>query len=339
MSLNVPSDVADGASATERPRRGGGERRVEDRHVALDAEAIDHVALGGDAIDGSGLGLAPFRCAGLDGAGLGRAGFGGEAVDHVALDGAQVWLVDLRASDERYARALALLSDAERTRARALRSEQAARRFVLARAALRIRLGHALAIAPELVTLRYGEHGKPEIAPPPRATVRAARVSQGPSRFNLAHCDGAALLAVSHRRNEIGIDIERIAPESERSWRKLLERTCHPCEANDAMAEARTIGARAFYERWVGKEAVLKALGVGLRVSPAEVGLRRDEGGVLRVWELPGRRVPTSGLPAAAAADGCATSGVDGDLAGCRLAAVRTPPGYVGAVALLLPAS
>lgn len=285
----------------------------------------------------------------------------------------EVWLVDLHASDSQYESALALLSDAEHARARAIRGERARRRFVLARAALRVKLADVLGIAPERVALRIGEHGKPEIAPaplegglplrahgkpelPPRsseggpslrepgtlgiahalpgAEACAARVSQGLPRFNLAHGDGEALLAISHRRDDVGVDIERIAPESERPWRKLLERICHPREAHEAMAEARAIGARAFYERWVGKEAVLKALGHGLRVSPVEVPLRRDGAGVLRVAELPGRG-PASGLHGPAVVAGCAAADVDGDLAGCRLAAVPTPAGYVGALALV----
>jgi phosphopantetheinyl transferase len=342
----------------------------------------------------------------------------------------EVWLVDLHASEAQYESALALLSDAERVRARAIRSEQARRRFALTRAALRVRLADVLGIAPEWVALRIGEHGKPELAPaslegalrlwahgkpeiapaplegalrlqehgrpeiapaslegalrlrahgrpeiapapregglplrdhgklelvalptegepplrehgtpeiappPPRATVSAARVSQGLPQFNLAHRDGVAILAINHRGYAVGVDLERIAPESERPWGKLLERICHPCEAHEAMAEARAIGSRAFYERWVGKEAVLKALGHGLRVSPAEVPLRRDMAGVLRVGELPGRRGLASGLPGAAVADGSAAAGVDGDLARCRLATVRTPAGFVGALAL-----
>ncbi len=282
-----------------------------------------------------------------------------------------MWLVDLCASGEQHESALALLSHAERARARAIRGEQARRRFVLARAALRVRLADVLGIAPELVALRIGEHGKPEIAPalagglrvwgrgkpeiapvalagglrvwgrgkpeivtpPPGAEVGGTHVSQGLPRFNLSHGDGAALLAINHRWDDVGIDIERIAPESERPWRKLLERICHPSEAREAMVEARTIGSRAFYERWVGKEAVLKALGPGLRVSPADVSLRRDSGGALRVEELPGRGSARGG-ELEVARDEVSTR-VDPGLSGWRLAAVPTPAGFVGAVALV----
>jgi phosphopantetheinyl transferase len=298
MSSNVPSDVVAGVSPRKRPHRGRG-RRDGDRHAELGGESIDHAT--------------------FDGAGL-----AGAAIDHAVFGDPQVWLVDLCASDESYARARALLSDAERVRARAITGERAARRFVLARAALRVQLGRALAIAPERVTLRYGKHGKPELAsPPPGAEVGGARVSQGLPRFNLAHRDGVALLTI-HPRYDIGIDVERIAPESERSRSKLLERICHPPEAREANAEARAIGSRAFYERWVGKEAVLKALGCGLSVSPTEVPLRRDRNGVLQVGELPGRRGATAD-----------PRGADDGPAACRLAPVRTPAGYVGALALL----
>jgi phosphopantetheinyl transferase len=288
----------------------------------------------------------------------------------------EVWLLDLRASDEQYESALALLSHAERARARAIRGEKARRQFVLARGALRVRLGHALGIAPELVALRIGKHGKPELVPPPPAggppfrehckpelvsppteggpplwehgkpelpppppgaAVGAARVSQGLPRFNLAHRDGAALLVI-HPRYDVGVDIERIAPESERQWRKLLERICHPSEAHEAMAEARAGGSRAFYERWVGKEAVLKALGLGLRASPASVSLRRDSGGELRVEELSVRRDLVNGnlVHGGDLERGPveATAGAGRGLSGWRLAAVPTPPGFLGAVAL-----
>jgi phosphopantetheinyl transferase len=289
----------------------------------------------------------------------------------------EVWLLDLRASDAQYESALALLSHAERARARAIRGETVRRRFVLARAAVRVRLADVLGIAPERVALRIGEHGKPELVPPPTeggpplrehgmpelvppptgggpslrehgmperpppppgAAVGAARVSQGPPRFNLSHGDGAALLAI-HPRYDIGVDLERIAPESERPWRKLLERICHPSEAHEAMAEARAGGSRVFYERWVGKEAVLKALGLGLRASPASVWLRRDDGGGLRVEELPGRRDLVNGNLAHGGdlerGSVEATAGAGCGLGGWRLAAVPTPPGFLGAVALV----
>lgn len=261
-----------------------------------------------------------------------------------------MWLLDLGASDGEYELACRLLTDGERARAHAVRSESARRRFVLARAAVRLRLGDALGIAPEQVVLRVGEHGKPELAAervalcggdhcklgiaqlPLDAEVDSARVTHRPLRFNLAHGDGVALLAI-HPRQDVGIDVERIAPLGKRPWRRLLERICHPSELGEAMAEARELGPRAFYERWVGKEAVLKALGLGLRISPAAVPLRRDADGALRVWEPPARRGCASGDDVDVAA------GEGSGLVACRLMAAPTPPGFVGAVALVERAS
>jgi 4'-phosphopantetheinyl transferase len=275
------------------------------------------------------------------------------------IAGCRVWLVDLTASDDgEYARAYELLSQGERACATSMRSEVARRRFVLTRGAVRVRLGSVLGVAPERVALRIGEHGKPELAPEQVASldgercapgqvasldgeclkpslanlllsagIGSARVTRNPPRFNLAHGDGVALLAV-HPRQDVGVDVERIAPAGERPWRRLLERICHPSEVAEATAEARRLGPRAFYERWVGKEAVLKALGPGLRISPAAVSLRRDRAGALRVRELPS--------PWGFGADGAALGGGEGaGPVGCTLLAARTPQGFVGAVALV----
>jgi 4'-phosphopantetheinyl transferase len=247
--------------------------------------------------------------------------------------GCRIWLVDLTASDDDYARAYKLLSGEEHARATSIRSVLARRRFVLARAAVRVRLSDLLCVAPKQVTLCIGDHGKPEFA---RQWV--ARVTRNPPRFNLAHGDGVALLAV-HPRHDVGVDIERIAPAGERPWRRLLERICHPSELAEATAEARW-GPHAFYERWVGKEAVLKALGPGLRISPAAVSLRRDGAGALWVRELPSRRALATGV--GGVETGMGEGGVEMGIGGggaapaaCRLVAVRTPPGFVGAVALV----
>jgi 4'-phosphopantetheinyl transferase len=248
------------------------------------------------------------------------------------IAGCRVWLVDLTSDDgddeDAYARACELLSEEERARAASMRRESARRRFVLARAAVRVRLGDVLGVASERVALRVGEHGKPELAHLPSSVgVGSARVTRNPPRFNLAHGDGVALLAV-HPRQDVGVDVERIAPAGERPWRRLLERICHPSEVGEARAEARELGPRAFYERWVGKEAVLKALSAGLRISPAAVSLQRDRDGALRVRELPSQW--------GFGADGAALGGGEGaGSVGCTLLAARTPPGFVGAVALV----
>jgi phosphopantetheinyl transferase len=119
------------------------------------------------------------------------------------------------------------LSEEERARAARFLRPLPRRRWEAARCALRAVLGHHLGIAPAAVGLRAGRHGKPALDDP------APRL-----RFNLSHCEGMALIAVSAGR-EVGVDLERIGARP-----------------------------RAFYEEWVRREAVGKCFGVGLAEPP-----------------------------------------------------------------------
>jgi 4'-phosphopantetheinyl transferase len=243
-------------------------------------------------------------------------------------DGCGVWVVDVRSSEDEYERAWGVLSNAERERAKALASEARRRQFVAARAAVRVRLGRALGVAGERVRIYVDENGKPKVAAEREigatghaadrgedAGARGARGRERRLRFNISHSGALALIAI-RGEGEVGVDIERVALEREgRPWGRLLERICGAGEWGDARARMREVGVKhALYERWVRKEAVVKALGCGLRVSPADVVLGRDAGGELRLEELRGW-VDAAGK--------------------CRLAAVAVPEGFVAAVALV----
>jgi 4'-phosphopantetheinyl transferase len=156
---------------------------------------------------------------------------------------------------------LPIFSSEERARAASIPSVPRRRQFLAARAVARAQIGLMLEIDPAQVSLGYGRWGKPEVVDP-----------IGGPRFNVAHSGDLAVVAVA-RDSGVGIDIERI--EADRAWDKLIERICQPVELAEARAEAGRFGVRGFYDRWVAKEAVLKASGRGLSVSPAEVRLRR----------------------------------------------------------------
>lgn len=193
----------------------------------------------------------------------------------VALNGdVEVMLLDLsqiETADEQ--ESLALLSEAERERARSFRSSLRRRQFVRARAAVRLTLGQRLGVDPAEVRLVSGAHGRPEVA------------GQA-CWFSVSHDEHLVVVAF-RRGGAVGVDLQRLNPA--RPWERLLERICDAAELTEARAEVSEIEHRAFFERWVVKEALLKALGCGLSVPPAHVRLDRRMDGSFRVLRLRSR--------------------------------------------------
>jgi phosphopantetheinyl transferase len=88
----------------------------------------------------------------------------------------------------------------ERERADRLLREDARRRWVAARWALRSVLGGYLGQEPAAIELDLAERGKPRLADADAAL-----------RFNLSHSGELALIAIAAGR-EVGVDVQRIGP-------------------------------------------------------------------------------------------------------------------------------
>ena len=174
-------------------------------------------------------------------------------------EGLEVWclVLDLNApvadDDDR------LLSRAERQRAQRLRHHADVVRAVATRAALRRLLSAHTGIAPEKLVFTHNAYGKPALAN-----------AVGPA-FNVAHSGSVALIALAPD-GAVGVDVERCRPEAELA--PLHGLVLSPSEQRDHISGA----TLPFMERWVVKEAVLKALGLGiadhlqtLSVSPSPV--------------------------------------------------------------------
>jgi 4'-phosphopantetheinyl transferase len=159
------------------------------------------------------------------------------------------WSIGLDVDDETYARAFDLLAIDERERAARFVFPVHRRRFVVARAALREILARQLGVAAADVAFRYTPLGKPELVSPRNL------------RFSVTHSGDRALIAVGNDVS-VGIDIECIQERGVDI--DGITRSFHPRERQalaESPAQARLV---AFYRCWVRKEAVLKALGVGL---------------------------------------------------------------------------
>jgi 4'-phosphopantetheinyl transferase len=143
---------------------------------------------------------------------------------------------------------LAVLTAEELDRGAGFVAESARRQFLVARSALRHILAAELACDPRSLRIAQGEHGKPYL-PDHRSLA-----------FNVSHCASHAIIAVADA--EVGIDIEttRVLEDLD----GLIDQTLTDAEreaVGDGSLSARSL---AFLRLWTAKEAVLKALGVGL---------------------------------------------------------------------------
>jgi 4'-phosphopantetheinyl transferase len=176
-----------------------------------------------------------------------------------------VWRIRLDRPADEVARLHETLAADERARAARFHFAEHRRRFTVARGRLRAVLAGYLGCRPEQVGFRYGPHGKPELA-----------ADAGELRFNLAHSDEGALLGVTRGR-DVGVDLERV--RTVKDLEQLARRYFAAAEVADLEALPAAERAWAFFRCWTGKEAYIKAIGLGL-ACPLEsfrVALRPGE--------------------------------------------------------------
>lgn len=188
-------------------------------------------------------------------------------------DEAHVWRASLLLDPPELARWECSLAPDERERLVRFRSPADRARFTAARGILRSLLGEYLQAPPAEIRFRYGENGKPELAPP---------WSDSGLHFNLAHAADLALLAFATGRR-VGVDAERVRPVS------VMERVAGRIFPEAALATWRALPAEqklhGFFERWTRQEALAKLHGEGLwRVAGREA---KQEAITLRPLAMP----------------------------------------------------
>ena len=157
-----------------------------------------------------------------------------------AADEVHVWSIDL---DRPAAHLAGVLSEDELLRAAAFKVEDARRRFVVARSALRTLLGRYLGAEPGTLRFGTGPQGKPRLDPP------------SSTRFNVSHSGSVGMIAIS-RDKEVGIDVEQIKPRDHLAGVARRVFTQAERDAIDSDED--------FYRHWVAKEAFVKATGRGV---------------------------------------------------------------------------
>jgi len=150
-------------------------------------------------------------------------------------------------------------------------------RFTQARAALRTLLAGRVGCEPAQVPLASSPHGKPHLEPAVGAEPQ----------FNLSHSGSHALIALGDPRRVggIGIDIEECRDGVDIDGISSLAFTAHEWAEVRGAADP----LHALYARWTGKEAVLKAIGVGVAGHLKSIGVQpRADGRLTLECDVPG---------------------------------------------------
>lgn len=174
-----------------------------------------------------------------------------EALDEGSV---HLWRIPLDRDASATSAPLSLLADDEVRRYERFKPEAVKRRFALARGGMRVILGRYLSSTPGSLEFRYGEQGKPSLAP-----------EQNPAklRFNLTHSHDLAILAVASDR-EVGVDVEHLRDNIE--FEMLAARYFSPLEAETLASLEGEDLKRQFFRIWTAKEAYIKAIGQGLQI-------------------------------------------------------------------------
>jgi 4'-phosphopantetheinyl transferase len=183
----------------------------------------------------------------------------------------ELWTVDVDAlSDAADGELTGWLSADEQARAAAFARPRDRRRSRRRRAAVRWVLSSYLDVDPAAVSFEVGDHGRPEVA--------GKALS-----FGVAHSGGASVVAVSRRRVGVGVDIELDRPLD--SLEQMMTVACTDREMASIRSLPPTARSRRFLSVWTAKEAVLKAVGLGLSVDPRQVEVElTPSGGVCVTW-------------------------------------------------------
>jgi 4'-phosphopantetheinyl transferase len=148
-----------------------------------------------------------------------------------------------------------LLSPEESDRASRRRKGQLRDQFVLARACLRILLGHRLLVTPHQVPIYENSYGKPETP-----VMNGRGIS-----YSVAHSQGTILIALCCE-GAVGVDIEHLDRVTD--IMEIAQMSFTPTEIMKLAAlEEPCDRSLAFYRCWTQKEAVIKADGRGVSLS------------------------------------------------------------------------
>jgi 4'-phosphopantetheinyl transferase len=167
-----------------------------------------------------------------------------------ALAAGQVHVWKIWQEPARFADFTSLLSHDEMERASRLRTAALFHRFATNHGMLRMLLGSYLSMDPRRLQFVANSYGKPSL-----------REMGLHLRFNMTHSDDLTLIAVC-LHTEVGIDVESVRPVEE--WEEIAKSHFSDDEYRSLLATPVEMQHDAFFRCWTRKEAVIKAIGMGL---------------------------------------------------------------------------
>lgn len=177
------------------------------------------------------------------------------------------------------------LADDERARAARFLRPADGIRYAATRVALRQAIGVSLSVEPASLCFTYDDVGRPAVIDAPTGFD-----------FNVSHSGDFAMIAWSRTRR-VGIDIE--SKRVRLDWRALAKTVFGPHDRMIVEALPPHAQLDAFFDVWTAKEALLKAIGVGIaggldRFSVLSEARRAP---LLRHTEHNAHKAPISPLP------------------------------------------
>lgn len=141
------------------------------------------------------------------------------------------------------------LSSAEHEQIFSLNTE-ARQKFIVVRGFLRRILAYYLNAKPEEVLIKKDMNGKPYLEPFNQSL-----------QFSLSHSRDFVVCAIC-LKNKIGVDIEAI--REIHNYKKIAQRFFSAEEYAELMTLSEQEQIKGFFRLWTKKEAILKAIGIGL---------------------------------------------------------------------------
>ena len=173
-----------------------------------------------------------------------------------------LYTISLHTSCEQAQRLRAVLTPEENKKASFYKPELIQQRYIVTQAVLRMLLAKLLGIRPREVRLATHKKGKPYLLNDPSIF------------FNISNSYDTCVYAFT-RSAEVGVDIEKIRDLPDIDM--LIDKNLTPGEKKFVMREPR-IRLKRFIQFWTFKEAFLKGIGEGMRLTPENLEFSLEDG-------------------------------------------------------------